>query len=626
MVPSRSVFRRIAKLTLVSAFGLACFGSPADLSAETQTIPLKDLPQNGRLAIWGDSITEATLYPRYVEIYLLACAGRKDIKVCTFGHSGETLSGLLSRQSDLEAFKPTIVSFNYGMNDTQYSPYTAEKGAAFDRTMHEVLAMLAAKGIKQRIVAGPDAADDNFHRDKPEEFFHGAKSDGMTAAQGQNATLRHFRDFGRAAAVETGSAFADVHVRMLDSYMQATKVLGPRYGLGVDGSVHPSANGHFLIACELLKALSCDGNIGTIDLDMSGKARASEGHTVLSFSGGTVVLESSRYPFCYNYDPSTSNAADSVASIVPYTPFGNDLNRLMLKVTSLDAASANVTWGSETRSFTREQLAKGVNLPEQFAHTPFDATFAQMMKAIADKQDFENYMIKGTSNYFGNDNGGNFDENMIAVHRQKDAAVKALIVPVRHTIAIVPAGSAEPAAPVITGTMMAYATVGQPFVYRISALHAPTSFAATGLAKELRINSATGEITGTPAEAGMSSISLAATNGSGSGTGTLTLAVAARLPDRPVVTSPTTASGTVGVPLRYQITATNAPTHYFASSPGTKGTVPPASSLPAGLTYDTVTGVLSGTPKAAGSYPIQVAAMNESGVACSLITLTVNDK
>src|SRR5208282_4932718 len=135
------------------------------------TIPLKDLPQNSRLAIWGDSITEVTLYPRYIEMYLLACAGRKDIKVCTFGHSGETLGGLLSRQSDLEAFKPTIVSFNYGMNDTQYSPYTEEKGAAFDKTMHSVLAMLAAKDIKQRIVAGPDAADDNFSRDKPEDFF-----------------------------------------------------------------------------------------------------------------------------------------------------------------------------------------------------------------------------------------------------------------------------------------------------------------------------------------------------------------------------------------------------------------------------------------------------------------------
>ena len=532
----------------------------------------------------------------------------------------------MSRQSDLEAFKPTIVSFNYGMNDSQYSPYTEEKGADFDKTMRSVLAMLAAKGIRQRIVAGPGAVDDNFNRDRPEDFFRGAKSGGLTAAQAQNATLRHFHDLGRAAAVETGSAFADIHNRMIDSYNLAKKVLGPRYGLAVGGSVHPSANGHFLMAYEILKALACKGQIGAIDVDMKGRARASAGHAVVRFSGGAVVLDSSRYPFCYNYDPFTSKDADGVASIVPYVPFSRDLNRLMLKVTNLDAPGADVTWGNETRSFTRDQLATGINLAEQFPHTPFDNTFARVMAAILDKQDFENYMIKGTSNYFGNDNGGNADNNMIAVHAQKDAAVKALMVPVRHTIAIVPAGGSETAAPVITGTMMAYATSGQVFTYRISALHAPASFAAAGLPEGLNINSSTGEITGTPADAGVSSISLAATNSRGSGAGTLTLTVAAPLPDRPVVTSPTTASGTVGVSFSYQITAANAPTHYFATSPGAKGTVPPASSLPAGLTYDMATGVVSGTPKAAGTYPIQVAAMNASGVACSLVTLTVKGK
>jgi PKD repeat protein len=174
--------------------------------------------------------------------------------------------------------------------------------------------------------------------------------------------------------------------------------------------------------------------------------------------------------------------------------------------------------------------------------------------------------------------------------------------------------------------MRAYTPVGQPFTYQIAALHAPTGFAATGLSKGLTINTTTGEITGTPTEAGIHSISLGATNTNGTGKGTLTLMVTAQLPKRPVVTSPATASGRVGVPFTYQIAATNKPTHYFVTAPGARGTVPPASSLPAGLTYDSTTGLLSGTPKAAGTYPLQLAAMNESGIVCSLITLTVIDK
>jgi lysophospholipase L1-like esterase len=620
LLPSSSAWNLSA--TLICVLGIACGGT----AAEPETIPLKELPRNSRVAIWGDSITEVTLYPRYVEMYLLACAGRKDVKVCTFGHSGETLNGLLSRQSDLDAFKPTVVTFNYGMNDSQYSVYTDAKGANFDKTMRAVLALLADKGVKHRIVAGPGAVDDLFGREKPDDFFRGAKPNGLTAAQAQNVTLRHFRDFGRAAAVDTGSAFADVHNRMLDSYTRAKKDLGADYGLGPNGSVHPSPNGHFLMAHELLRALGCDGEIGTIDVDMKGEARASAGHSVVRFSGGAVVLDSSKYPFCYHYDPVADKDLQSLASILPYVPFGKDLNRLVLKVANLGAPRADVTWGTQTKSFTRDELAKGVNLTDHFPRTPFDATFARAMAALQDKQEFENYMIKLTSNYNANDNGGNIDENMLAVQARKDAAVKALLVPVRHTIAIVPAGGPAARAPVVTGPTMAYATVGRPFTYKVVAIHAPTRFTATGLPKGLAFDATTGEISGTPTEARESAVALGATNDTGTGTGTLTVVATDPLPERPVVTSPATASGTVGVPFTYRIRATNGPTHYFATCPGAKGTVPPASSLAAGFTYDVATGVLSGTPTAAGTVPFQVAAMNASGVATRLVTLTVKEK
>ena len=62
-----------------------------------------------------------------------------------------------------------------------------------------------------------------------------------------------------------------------------------------------------------------------------------------------------------------------------------------------------------------------------------------------------------------------------------------------------------------------------------------------------------------------------ATNGHGAGTETLTLAVTAPTPSRPRLTAAATASGTVGLPFTYRITATNSPTHYFATSPGDQG-------------------------------------------------------
>ena len=255
---------------------------------------------------------------------------------------------LISRKSDLDALKPTVVTFNYGMNDRGGS------AASFDAAARASLAELIAQGIKYRVAVGPDAADDLS--DKPDNT---------------NVTLRRFRDLNRAAAVDTGSAYADVYERMADAYAKAVKVLGPQYKLGI----HPYPNGHFLIAHELLKALACTGDIGTIEVDMKGNAKASSGHRVVRSSGGVVVLDSEKYPFCYNYDPMAANDPLSVASILPFTPFSQELNRLIVKVTNLDALSAALTWGSQTKSFTREQLAKGINLTEHFSHTPFDTTF-----------------------------------------------------------------------------------------------------------------------------------------------------------------------------------------------------------------------------------------------------------
>ena len=66
----------------------------------------------------------------------------------------------------------------------------------------------------------------------------------------------------------------------------------------------------------------------------------------------------------------------------------------------------------------------------------------------------------------------------------------------------------------------------------------------------------------------------------------------------PVITSATSASGTVGSAFSYQIVATNSPTSYSATG------------LPAGLSVNTATGLISGTPTAAGISTAALGATN----------------
>ncbi|MGO9275304.1 MAG: putative Ig domain-containing protein [Terriglobia bacterium] len=166
----------------------------------------------------------------------------------------------------------------------------------------------------------------------------------------------------------------------------------------------------------------------------------------------------------------------------------------------------------------------------------------------------------------------------------------------------------QPAAPVITSATSASGKVGSAFSYQIAATNSPASYAATGLPAGLSVNTTTGLLSGTPTAAGTSTVTLSATNSGGTGSATLTLTVTA---ESPVITSATTASGTVGSTFSYQIVATNSPTSYAATG------------LPAGLSFSTTTGLISGTPTAAGTSTVKLRATNSDGTGKATLTLTI---
>ena len=163
--------------------------------------------------------------------------------------------------------------------------------------------------------------------------------------------------------------------------------------------------------------------------------------------------------------------------------------------------------------------------------------------------------------------------------------------------------------PVITSSATAGGTVASSFSYQITATNSPTSFGATGLPAGLTVNTVSGLISGTPAGVGTSSVTVSATNSGGTGSGPLTLTVTAM---SPVITSSGTASGTVGTAFSYQITATNTPTSFGATG------------LPTGVTVNTVSGLIFGTPTGAGTSSVTVSATNTGGTGSAPLTLTIS--
>lgn len=167
--------------------------------------------------------------------------------------------------------------------------------------------------------------------------------------------------------------------------------------------------------------------------------------------------------------------------------------------------------------------------------------------------------------------------------------------------------------PVISCAATASGTTGTAFNFSLTATNAPTTFTASNLPPGLGVNATTGAITGTPTSAGIFSVPFSAGNAGGTANATLTISIAnpaAPLP--PVISSSAAARGLVGAAFTHTIIATNSPTNFTASN------------LPAGLSVNAVSGVISGTPTAAGLRSVAISATNAGGTTNAVLTLDIS--
>ncbi len=173
----------------------------------------------------------------------------------------------------------------------------------------------------------------------------------------------------------------------------------------------------------------------------------------------------------------------------------------------------------------------------------------------------------------------------------------------------------SPIAPVITTESLPDAVKGVQYTAQIEATGtAPITFSvsAGSLPAGLTLNGTTGVISGTPTAEGVSTFTVRAANSTGvQDTQELSITV---FRATPAITTGSLPSGVLGTPYSQTITATGRTPITFSVTAG---------SLPAGLTLNGITGVISGTPSAAGTSTFTVQAANQAGTDAKQLTITV---
>ncbi|MCA9191728.1 MAG: SGNH/GDSL hydrolase family protein [Planctomycetales bacterium] len=388
------------------------------------------LRSGDKLAICGDSITEQKMYSRIMETYLTVCYPELQITCRQYGWSGEKTDGFLRRMdNDCLRFEPTIATLCYGMNDARYRPFDITNGNWYRDHYTAIVRKFQSADV--RVVLGSPGASGRL------ATWVKSRSGDLDE---HNLNLCALRDIAIEVAKNEHCAFADIFWPMYQAQVfgdQRFSTDAEKYEVAGKDGIHPGWAGQLIMAYAMLRAMGIDGNLGEFEVDLQAKtATAQHGHEVQDFDGQTLRIKSNKYPFCA-VGPDDKDS--SLRSGMQLVPFNDHLNRLTLRITNLVSQQAKIRWGNTSLTFSKEELAAGINLAERFHQNPFSEAFNRVDEAVYAKQAYETEQIK--REFHGPEARKDIEKVVRDTEAKRTplaAAIQSAMQPIEHELEIVP--------------------------------------------------------------------------------------------------------------------------------------------------------------------------------------------
>ena len=324
----------------------------AALSAAAQdTFFLKD---GDRVVFYGDSITDQRLYTTFVESYSVTRFPGRRIGFVHSGWGGDRVTGggggpvEIRLKRDVFAYKPTVLTIMLGMNDGRYRAFDEETFNTYADGYRKIVksAKDALPGIRITVIQ-PSPYDDVT---RPPNF-----------EGGYNAVLVRYGQFLAEMAQKENLGIADLNTSVVAALEKAKTLDAGLAAKLVPDRVHPGPSGHLLMAEALLKAWNAPAVVTSVEID------GAEKRVIGATNTSVAQLDSLGGLFWTQEDRALPMPVDlkdaATALALRASDFTEALNRQTLKVTGLSGERYTLKIdGEEVGSFTRAQLAEGINL------------------------------------------------------------------------------------------------------------------------------------------------------------------------------------------------------------------------------------------------------------------------